>query len=36
MRAEQFLLKANDGAEIHVHRWLPDGADDKKKIGVAI
>jgi alpha-beta hydrolase superfamily lysophospholipase len=26
MRADSFLLKADDGPEIHVYRWLPDGA----------
>jgi alpha-beta hydrolase superfamily lysophospholipase len=26
MRAEPFALTADDGAQIHVHRWLPDGA----------
>ncbi len=25
MRADSFRLKAEDGAEIHVYRWLPDG-----------
>lgn len=26
MRADSFRLKADDGADIHVHSWLPDGA----------
>ena len=25
MRADSFLLKADDGADIFVRRWLPDG-----------
>ena len=26
MRADTFRLKADDGADIHIYRWLPDGA----------
>ena len=26
MRADTFRLKADDGADIHIHRWLPDSA----------
>ena len=26
MRADTFGLKADDGADIHIYRWLPDGA----------
>ncbi len=26
MRADSFRLKADDGVELQVHRWLPDGA----------